>query len=73
MEKLDQGVLTPAFGRDYSSAAAAKADFVSGKDFVLNTPWGSTLCSCRDFAPGAQITIRYAKLRKGVVFTFPKE
>lgn len=28
--------LTPAYGRSYSTAKAALADFAAGKDFILN-------------------------------------
>lgn len=31
-------VLTPAYGRDYKSAEAARRDFDADKDFVLNDP-----------------------------------
>lgn len=53
--------LTPAYGRDYKSKAEVEKDFLDGKDF--QTCAGS-YCSARDFPPGTEITVRYAKLRK---------
>jgi hypothetical protein len=58
------GVLTPAYGRDYKSKAEVVAAFEAGKDFTLNSPWNTTLCSIRDFGVGQTVQIRYAKLSK---------
>jgi hypothetical protein len=62
--------LTPAYGRDYKSLAAAKADLLEGKDFVLNdimSPHDGRLCSARDF-PGHTVQVRYnRKTKVGVV------
>lgn len=33
---MKQLILVPAYGRDYKSAAAAKADWEAGKDFVIS-------------------------------------
>ena len=58
--------LTPAYGRDYPSAKAAKADYLAGKDFVLNditSPYDGKYCSCRDF-PNQQVMLRYRKLQR---------
>lgn len=54
--------LTPAYGRDYKSRAAAEADFHAGKDFVLAMT--GQYCSKRDLQsmPG-EVWIRYNKLR----------
>lgn len=57
--------VTPAYGRDYKSAKAAKADWKAGKDFIINdffSPWDGTACSIRDTKE--QVMIRYDKLRK---------
>lgn len=59
--------LIPAYGRDYLSAKAAKADFLAGKDFVINDHRASGYGSVRDFAPGTKVNIRYRKL--GMVTT----
>jgi hypothetical protein len=53
------GVCTPAYGRDYTSAAKAKAGFLSGVDWILNNQMTTTPCSVRDFKPGQRVQIRY--------------
>jgi len=58
-------ILTPAYGRDYKSAKAAKHDYYSEKDFKfnkLNHRNDGAYCSCRDF-PNEVITIRYNRGR----------
>jgi hypothetical protein len=56
-------VIGPAYGRDYSSAAKAKADFLAGKDFsMLSIDQGGAYCSRSDFAPGTVVNLRYKKL-----------
>ena len=67
MIKENYSTLTPAYGRDYKSKAAAIADFNGNKDFVLNTPWGTGLVSKIDFAPGVTVNIRYKKLTQVAV------
>jgi hypothetical protein len=57
-------VVSPAYGRDYKSAEAAKADWKNGKDFKLQ-PQGC-YCSIRDF-PNEQVEIRYSKLTELVI------
>ncbi len=57
--------LTPAYGRDYKSAKAAKADWDGGKDFVYNdmmSPFNGKYCSKSDLTGSHQL--RYDKLRK---------
>lgn len=64
--------LTPAYGRDYTSAKAAEADYLKGRDFVLNdafSPWDGKPCSCRDF-PGQEVKIRYNRRRNTVLVTY---
>ena len=51
----------PAYGRDYKSASAVKADWLAGKDFRCAVSC-QYLC-VRDAVP-AQVWIRYAKLTK---------
>lgn len=56
--------LTPAFGRDYNSKAAAIADFESGKDFVANDHRGSGYINkdgCIQIGL-KEVNIRYKKL-----------
>jgi len=53
MDKLPCGyVLTPAYGRDYSSREEVILDLNAGKDFRANGPGGSGYCSIRDLADG---------------------
>lgn len=57
--------LSPAFGRDYKSAAEVKAAFLSGeRDFIANTPFGSGTTNIRDgyIHPGTTIQLRYKRL-----------
>ena len=59
--------LTPAYGRDYKSAAAAVADLQSGKDFILadfSSPWDGMPINKRDIPAGTTVRIRFASLRK---------
>jgi hypothetical protein len=41
-------VFTPAYGRDYTSKKALLADFKAKKDFVLNSPSGTTYANITD-------------------------
>lgn len=56
--------LSPAYGRDYKSAASAIADYKAGKDFRLE-PSGQ-YCSIRDFS--GPVKIRYAKLTRATIY-----
>lgn len=63
--------LTPAYGRDYKSAAAAVADWKKGKDFVLNSPinFGGMYCSIKDLLElrkqgVGEVWIRYDQLQR---------
>ena len=60
--------VTPAYGRDYKSAAAAILDFKQGKDFDYQGFDGRGYCSVRDFKCGDKINIRYGNLRKVTVY-----
>lgn len=57
LRKLTSGVLTPAYGRNYKTAAEAQKDFTDGKDwkFALTGQY----CSIRDFERGSSIELRY--------------
>jgi len=54
---------TPAYGRDYKSVSAVKADWLAGKDF-RDAMTGQYL-SIRDAIPG-EIWVRYSQLKKVV-------
>lgn len=54
--------LTPSYGRDYTSAAKAKADFLAGKDFTLAAT-GQQM-SITDVDLSITVYLRYAKLTK---------
>lgn len=56
------GVLTPAYGRDYKSLKDAQKDFDDGKDFRLNSYNGDCYISIRDFKEPQEIQVRYKKL-----------
>jgi hypothetical protein len=51
----------PAYGRDYKSAAAVKADWAAGKDFQCAMT--GRYLSVRDGVPG-EVWVRYARLTK---------
>lgn len=58
--------VTPAYGRDYKSAAAAKADWNANKDFIVSDffdPHDGKPINKQD-ASGLKITIRYNQLMK---------
>lgn len=60
--------VTPAYGRDYKSAASIAVDLQAGKDFNLQTFNGSGYVSLADFAVGAVINVRYQQNRKVTPF-----
>ncbi len=56
---------TPAYGRDYKTAKAAKADWKAGKDFIIQdftSPWDGKPCNIDSGAPVT--TLRFCQLRK---------
>ena len=62
--------LTPAYGRDYKSAKAAKADWEAGKDFIIanfNDPWEGKPVNKEQLLKQSPINIRYNQLRKVTV------
>jgi hypothetical protein len=64
--------VTPAYGRDYTSAKKAEKDFKDGKDFIIRdimSRWDGKACSVRDFDQGTKINIRYNKNTKVTVVT----
>ena len=57
--------LIPAYGRDYKSGKAAKADWKAGKDFVIadiSNPWDGKPISIRDAKQGEKFMIRFNRL-----------
>lgn len=59
--------LTPAYGRDYKSQKALKADFDAGKDFIVNdfsSPWDGKPCNKTDLIKAGikQVKARYKAL-----------
>ena len=57
-------ILIPAYGRDYSTAEKAIADFAAGKDFTISDishKYNGKYCSIRDLK-GYKIKIRFNKL-----------
>ncbi len=64
--------LTPAYGRDYKSAKAAKADYNADKDFVINdvsSPWDGSYVNKSQLKDQGNrpINIRFNQLRKVTV------
>ena len=56
--------VTPAYGRDYSTADLAIADWHEGKDFCITDiahPYNGSYCSVRDIKEPPTIRIRYWK------------
>lgn len=69
MSKLTDGTLTPAYGRDYKSAAAAIKDFEGGKDFQYHKGVDTGYVGKSDFADGAKVKIRYNRITDAVMHT----
>ena len=59
--------VTPAYGRDYKSAKAAKADFNANKDFILQdfmSPWDGKYAGKDDLIHSGDydvVNIRYKR------------
>ena len=66
---MNNGTLTPAYGRDYKSVKALKADWEAGKDFVYNCGASSTYCSKRDFPKGTKLPARYNRITRIAMLT----
>ena len=66
--------LTPAYGRDYHDATAAKGDFLAGRDFILNditSPWDRKPCNIDAFEHGVTVNIYYYNKQKSTVVKVP--
>lgn len=51
--------VTPAYGRDYKTAKAAKADWEAGKDFLIQDLRASGYINKEQQEPDMTINIRY--------------
>jgi len=61
--------VSPAYGRDYTSQKAAKADWAAGKDFVIQsieTGAAGRMVSKSEAPASWKIMIRYARMTKVV-------
>ena len=57
--------VTPAYGRDYKSQKAVKADWSANKDFVIANPGYPTYINKRDAdRDGVKVMARYNNLTK---------
>lgn len=70
-------ILTPAYGRDYTTAKAAKADFEADKDFILNdlsSPWDGKPANKSGLVEGgyAHVNLRFCKQTKVCVVQLGK-
>lgn len=68
--------IIPAYGRDYPTAKAVKADWKAGKDFRIadmSSPYDGRYVNCQDCKPGEKIRARYKRLTEVVIFSNPKE
>jgi hypothetical protein len=61
------GTLVPAYGRDYKSKAAVIADFLGGKDFMLQGINGCGYVSISDYVNPDSVSLRYSKLTKQTI------
>jgi len=63
--------VSPAYGRDYNSKAAALADWAAGKDFVVCDPFhgapGAYINKADADCAGLQIKLRYKRLTQAVM------
>ena len=60
--------VTPAYGRDYKTGTAARADWAAGKDFIIadiSNPWdGKPINKPQADGAGYSITLRFSNLTK---------
>lgn len=60
-------VLIPAYGRDYKSAAKAKADFKAGRDFIvadITHPYSGKPANIYDLKDRGFVNLRYDRLTR---------
>lgn len=66
-------VVTPAYGRDYPSAAKAKSAWVANLDFILQSygsPWDGKPINAEQASkayPGCSVQIRYQSPRRQTI------
>ena len=71
--KIFNNTLTPAYGRDYSSAAGVKADIAKGRDFTIQ-PSGQYVNAEQLIGEGyTHCRVRYHGLRRIALFPLEKE
>ena len=58
--------LSPAYGRDYKSAAQVKADFDANKDFMGDYQLGFSLVNKAQLPIGCTVLLRYNRNRSVV-------
>ena len=66
MSDITNGILTPAYGRDFRSAEKARINFRSKMDWSLNnitSRYDGKYCSIRDCKAGDIVTLRFNKNR----------
>ena len=64
--------ITPAYGRDYKSAKAAREAFNNNVDFIISdmfSQWDGKPVSKSDLIKGDVVTIRYNKLTRVIQVT----
>lgn len=63
---VEEMTITPAYGRDYKNLKDLKKDFEENKDFILNTPFGSTYINREGLIDlgKKEVQARYSKLTK---------
>lgn len=67
--------LTPAYGRDYKSAKAAKKDFLDNKDFILrdvSSRWDGKPINGEQLE-NEEVVLRFSQLKKVCTVTYKKK
>lgn len=59
--------LSPAYGRDYSTAKAVEAAWQSGKDFIGDYQLGFKPINRQDIPKPCRVMLRYKRLTRTVV------
>jgi len=69
-------ILSPAYGRDYKTAKAAKADLWAGKDFIIENfqdPYCGKPINLEQIEAGTRVHLRFSRLTKTAVVTAPEK
>ena len=64
---VTHAILTPAYGRDYTSRVDVLRDFDAGKDFIMHVGPSAGYANNEAFAADATIQFRYGQMRKTFV------